>query len=339
MPLSLILREGVKFVGKESVLLLFDEKRPFWNRKLVEMAGEDPSVLDDLAAEGLLERVEKGFCLTGTGRERFGKWAAESWLESNPGAVPDDPDLEGMKLETALLFERSFRGFQGTKKITVSPDMEIFPDVPPRDLFQLRGEDLQWHFDENPRVSMIREIFPRDREPGEEGLDKVEERVDGTGTGRVPWSPHLLCVNQCDYVYYWRSRVDTDRWGLLNTDRLFLKVIKDPGSFDLEEAAMDMALFSLFLLDNRHVYLPGCFDIDVHQQSAFTWWFWATETQEEARSLASRLGTLGRDLVSPAEPTDAWTISLEALNRYDRKADSFYEFVDDLAIPVTRGGA
>ncbi|HAK40278.1 MAG TPA: hypothetical protein DCM24_00570 [Synergistaceae bacterium] len=95
----------------------------------------------------------------------------------------------------------------------------------------------------------------------------------------------------------------------------------------------------MFLLDNRHVYLPGCFDIDIHQQSTFTWWFWATRTQEEAMRLASRLGQAGRGLVSPAEPTDVWTISLEALEAYDRKAESFYEFVDDLALPVSRKGS
>ena len=326
-------------MSKESVLLLFDENRPFWNDKLVDMVGEDPTVLRDLAVEGLLTRVEEGYCLTGMGRDRFQKWAAESWLESVPGEVPPDPQLEGMKLETALLFERGFRGFQGTKQVTVSPKLEIFPDIPPEELFSMPEGKLKWRFEENPQVLRLKELFPREREPGEEGLPEVEERVDGVGAGRVLWSPHLLCVNQCDYVWYWRSRVDTDRWGLLNADRLFLRVLRDPGLFGLEEAARDMALFSLFLLDNRHVYLPGCFDIDVHQQSAFTWWFWCTGTRAEAEDLASRLGREGRNLVFPAEPTDAWTISLEDLRNYDRKAESFYEFVDDLAIPVTRGGA
>lgn len=326
-------------MSKESVLLLFDENRPFWNETLVDMAGEVPSVLRDLAAEGLLARVDDGFCLTDDGRETFRQWASESWLESTPGEVPPDPPLEGMKLETSLLFERGFRGFHGTKKVTVSPKLEIFPATSPKELFSISGEKLKWSFEENPQVLSLKKTFPRDREPGEESLRDVEDRVDGTGAKRVPWSPHLLCVNQCDYVWYWRSRADTDRWGLLNADRLFLSLVRDPGSFDLEQAASDMAHYSLFLMDNRHVYLPGCFDIDVHQQSAFTWWFWCTRTRAGAQDLASRLGSEGRNLVLPAEPTDAWTISMEDLRNYDRKAESFYEFVDDLAIPVTRGGA
>lgn len=323
----------------ERVLLLFDESRPFWTGRLVEMAGEDPSVLEGLASEGLLQRTGEGFCLTGKGIGKFREWAAESWLDASPGGEPEDTLAEGMKLETALLFERGFKGFQGTKRVIVSPKLEVFPAIPPESLFSLKGDSISWSFRENQEISEMMKAFPRDREPGEEKLEELERRISGAKTPRSPWSPHLLCINQCDYVYYWRSRADTDRWGLLNADRLFLNVVPDPANFSLEEAAGDIAAFSLFLLGNRHVYLPGCFDIDVHQQSAFTWWFWATATQDEAHSLAARIGTLGRDLVSPAEPTDAWTISLEALNRYDRKAESFYEFVDDLAIPVTRGGA
>lgn len=322
----------------ERVLLLFDENRPFWTERLVKMAGEDPLLLEKLADNGLLKKAGDGFCLTEEGRGMFRKWAAESWLEALPGGEPGDLLIEGMKLETALLFERGFKGFQGTKQVIVSPKLEIFPDIQPADLFSVSNSNVQWFFGGNPVVSGLMNAFPRDREPGSESLRELEGRVSESGMTRTPWSPHLLCINQCDYAYYWRSRVDTDRWGLLNTDRLFLNVVRDPEHFTLADAARDIASFSLFLLDNRYVYLPGCFDIDTQQQSAFTWWFWATETQKEATDLASRLGTAGRSLIVPAEPTDAWTISIEALRAYDDKAESFYEFVDDLAVPITRRG-
>lgn len=326
-------------MNPERVLLLFDENRPFWTERFVEMAGEDPLLLEKLAENGLLKKAEDGFCLTEEGRGKFREWAAESWLEALPGGEPEDLAIEGMKLETALLFERGFKGFRGTKKVTVSPKLEIFPDITPADLFSVSGGGPKWSFNENPEVLKLTKAFPRDRDPGAESLKELEERVSSGGIIHSPWSPHLLCINQCDYVYYWRDRMNIDRWRLLNTDRLFLNAVRDPERFTIEDAARDVALFSLFLLDNRHVYLPGCFDIDTQQQSAFTWWFWATGTQAEAAALAERLGRAGRSLISPAEPTDAWTISIEALRAYDNKAESFYEFVDDLAIPVTRGGS
>ena len=323
-------------MGMERVLLLFDESRPFWTEELIELAGEDPTAAVSLEKEGYLENLEGGFCLTARGREAFLRWAAESYLESLPGGKPDDPGLEGLKLKTALLFERGFKGFQGTKKVTLSPGLEYFPRVPMVETFSLTGGAIAWDLLEHPGVVKMLSSFPRGRDSGGESLTELEGRVDGLGLERVTWSPHVLCLNQCDYAYYWRSRADTDRWGLLNTDRLFLNIVRDPRSFGLGEAASDITAFSLFLLDNRHVYLPGRFDIDVHQQNSFSWWFWATRTEEEARELARRLRHAGRGLVAPAEPADAWTISLEALGAVSRKADSFYEFVDDLAIPVTR---
>ena len=322
----------------ERVLLLFDENRPFWTERLVKMAGEDPLLLEKLADNGLLKKTGGGFCLTDEGRGMFRKWAAESYLECIPGGEPGDPELEELKLETALLFERGFKGFQGTKRVIVSPRLEYFPGIPPGEIFSISEGSIQWRLLEHPLVADLTSSFPRGRSGEGESLQDLERGVDALKVDRVPWSPHLLCINQCDYAYYWRSRLETDRWGLLNADRLFLMLVRDPENFDLEKAASDMAAFSMFLLDNRHVYLPGCFDIDIHQQSTFTWWFWATGTRKEAMDLASRLSQAGRGLIQPAEPADAWTISIEDLRVYGNRAESFYEFVDDLAIPVTRGG-
>jgi len=326
-------------MSRERVLLLFDEHRPFWTERLIGIAGEDPSSAAILEKEGLLQPLAGGFCLTGKGRETFIEWAAESYLEALPGEVPEDPLLEEMKLEAALLFERGFKGFQGTKQVIVSPKLECFPDIPPSELFLVRNGALKWCFHEHPEIKRLMSLFPRDRSSEGESLEGLEKKALDSGMNRISWSPDILCINQCDYAYYWRSRLGTDRWGLLNADRLFLKIVRDPSNFDLNLAAADIALFSLFLIDNRNVFLPGCFDIDVHQQSAFSWWFWATGTREEAMELASRLGQAGRSLIEPAEPADAWTISIEDLRIYGNRAESFYEFVDDLAIPVTRGGA
>jgi hypothetical protein len=102
------------------------------------------------------------------------------------------------------------------------------------------------------------------------------------------------------------------------------------------ELLPDIAKFSLFLLDNRQVYLPGCFDIDTQEQTAFTWWFWAVETRDEAKVLLHKLRPLADLLAAPAMPTDLWVISLEDLRAYDEKAESFYEFVDAVAECLTR---
>jgi len=161
----------------ERVLLLFEENRPFWTERLVEMAGEDPLLLDKLAEKGLLKKTGGGFCLSDDGRCRFREWAAESWLEALPAGDPEDPLLEGLKVETALLFERGFKGFHGTKKVFVSPELEFFPDMMPTDLFSISGDHVQWRFKENPGVSGLVKAFPRDREQGSESLKELEEDI------------------------------------------------------------------------------------------------------------------------------------------------------------------
>ncbi|KUL01200.1 MAG: Uncharacterized protein XE12_1155, partial [Synergistales bacterium 54_9] len=76
----------------ETVLLLFDRKRPFWTAELLELAGEDPSTADGLEKKGLILRRDGGFVLSDAGRERFKQWAAESWLDTEPAQDPMDTD-------------------------------------------------------------------------------------------------------------------------------------------------------------------------------------------------------------------------------------------------------
>ena len=158
----------------ERVLLLFDENRPFWTERLIGMAGEDPAVAVSLEKEGLLKSLGRGFCLSEEGRVVFSRWAAESYLESLPGGEPGDPELEELKLETALLFERGFKGFQGTKRVIVSPRLEYFPGIPPGEIFSISEGSIQWRLPEHPLVADLTSSFPRGRSGEGESLQDRE---------------------------------------------------------------------------------------------------------------------------------------------------------------------
>lgn len=320
----------------EKVLLLFDRKRPFWTGELVELAGEDPTTLSRLEKEGLLEKLDDGYVLSGPGQERFRQWAKESWLDAEPANPPKDTRLEKNRLETALRFDKGFKGFYGTKQILIAPELTFFPKLQEDRLYNVTPGGIQWLFPSDPLVEELVERFPRQRQAAETDLETLKDWIREKNVPVGTFVPDLLCLNQCDYAYYWRHTVPTDHHGFLNKDRLFLRFLPDPVSLMPVEVLPDIARFSLFLLDNRQVYLPGCFDTDVHEQTAFTWWFWAVETRDDAKDLLQKLRPLGDLLAAPAAPTDLWIISLETLRAYDEKAESFYEFVDAVAECVTR---
>ncbi len=320
----------------EKVLLLFDRKHPFWTEELITLAGEDQSALSHLEEDGLLDKKDDGYVLSETGRDRFRQWAQESWLDAEPGGQPKDTKLEKKRLETALRFDKGFKGFHGAKQIFVAPELRFFPNLQEDRLYNVTPGGVQWLFPSDPLVEELVERFPRQRQPAETDLAALEDWITDRNIPVGAFTPDLLCLNQCDYAYYWRHAVPTDLHGFLNKDRLFLRFLPNPASLMPVEVLPDLARFSLFLLDNRHVYLPGCFDIDVHEQTAFTWWFWAVETREEAKTVLSKLRPLGDLLAAPAAPTDLWVISLEDLREYNEKAESFYEFVDSVAKSVTR---
>jgi len=320
----------------EKVLLLFDRKHPFWTAELIDLAGEDQSALSHLEKEGLLEKKDDGYVLSEAGRERFRQWAEESWLDAEPGVPPEDTKLEKNRIETALRFDKGFKGFHGTKQIILTPEFRFFPNLQEDRLYKVTPGGIQWLFPSDPLVEELIDRFPRQRQPAETDLAALEEWIKDRNIPVGTFAPDLLCLNQCDYAYYWRHTVPTDLHGFLNKDRLFLRFLSDPDSFMPVDVLPDLARFSLFLLDNRQVYLPSCFDIDVHQQTAFTWWFWAVETKEDAKKVLHKLRPVGDLLAAPAAPTDLWVISLEELREYNEKAESFYEFVDAVAECVTR---
>ena len=323
-------------MSRERVLLLFDRKRPVWTPELVSLAGEDPVTLSALENGGLLSCKENVFSLTDQGFETFRTWAAESWLDAEPGEPPVDTAMSLMALEASLLFERGFRGFHGTKRVTVSPELPYRPGIPASGVFATDGDDFTWLYPEDEGLASIVEHFPRTRRAGDKDLEEIDMWLAEQALPPATFKPDMLCVNQCDYQWYWRDRRNTDRFGFLNSDRLFARLLPDPEQLTLEQVLEDLGKFGLFLANNRHLYLPGCFDIDTQQQSCFTWWFWITVTEDQARLLAKRISRYCPKLVEPMMPVDLWTMSLERLRAWNEKAESFYEFVDALAIPVSR---
>lgn len=323
-------------MSKEKVLLLFDKKRPFWTKELVKLAGEDPKELDALESSGLIAAKGNGYVLTEKGKKQFRQWAEELWLEETPGDEPENASLEERRLELALRFDLGFKGFKGHKQSFIKPELSFFPNLPMDRIYSCVAGNIKWLLMNDPLILEMQQLFPRDRKPKSEDLLTLEKWINDRGVLIGKFVPDILCLNQCDYEYYWRDNISTDRWGLLNKDRIFIRYLENPENVTIENLVEDMSRYALFLLNNRLVFLPGCFDIDTQQQSTFTWWVWCVDTVAQAKELSRRLKPLANILAAPSAPTDLWLLTIETLRSYDKKAESFYEFVDEVARCITR---
>ena len=327
-------------MGKESVLLLFDTPHPCWNRENTALAGEDPEMLELLRREGLLREEGGVYALTESGKERFRSEAAECWLDAVPGDFSGDGALAARRHLLALLLNRAFVGRWGEK--TFRPGAAL-PFLPPRcgaPLGHWTGAQFSWRYAQDAFLQEMDRRFPVPR-GGEDApvcLEAVERWRVREG---VPWETlelDLLGLQRYDVDHYRRFAPHPhDRFGLLNTDRLYCLFSPDPfQEHFFDEIFFHVGRLHLFLKAQRQIFLPWRFDHDMEEQPSANWAFFVTETEAEARRGAELLAPVGASLLEGATPLDLWTLSLEALRAVKTPHETFWDLFAETAIAVGR---
>ncbi len=327
----------------EEVLLLFDSRHPCWCKKTVALEGEDPEILEDLEQQGLLERrlgeEERAlFLLTSRGRARYQEMAEEYFLPSLPGTPPEDPERAHRRTLLELLLNRGFQGRWGIKEFRPAEALKYTPNLEEQSLWEESKEGFRWLYPEDSRVRSIQEGWPRpqkvpERDPSREERWKSWSGEQGLSFGTLELD--LLFLHHYDSEHFQHlSPPPGDIHGLFHTDRFYFQFLpsqeKNP-----RRLWKDLGAFQLWMMLQRHVFLPWYFDHDTTNYDGINWWFWVCEREAELEILQREVTPRGKALVEPALPLQLFGISLEALEENREKHEYHWDLFEKIARPLS----
>jgi hypothetical protein len=326
----------------ENTLLLFDEEHSCWTEVMVGLIGQDPGTLNVLLEKKLLEKEGEVYFLTHNGTERCRQVAKEFFLPSRPcppGAATDKRRVAKRSLLQLLLDKRHLQRW-GLKEYRKPFRFEL-PDLSRGELFSLSGRNLTWRYAENPVfVNMVRD-FPLAGLAARKELPPAPERLAAWAAENMPkkriMEADLLYKSRYDFQAYAQfPELPGDPCGLLNTDR-FLCFFGVPPEPENENALLTLlGEFHMFLTMLRRMYLPGYVDLDSLDQDGINWLLYVYEREDEASRCAELLAPLGRGLAGPAAPLEIWSLSFEALWKWDKPAESIHDLLPESAHPILR---
>jgi hypothetical protein len=331
---------------KETVLLLFDAQHPCWNEETVSLAGEDPQALPALEREGLLTKEGAFYVLSDAGVERFRFEAASAYYDAAPGTTPKDPRKMLRRNRMELLLRRSFLGRWGLKEPRPGACLPWFPSLTKEELFRREtGDTLVWTYTEHPSVRLLLDRYPLPSNANvlPPNLQEMRAFLHAKNISVSHLELDLLLLQHYDFEQYMHVPPHpNDELGFLNTDRLYCRLA--PPSLtgrnlhrdEMDAVCWDIGRLHLFLLWQRRVFLPWFFDRDTEEQDAINWWFWITDTEEEALVLQRSLMPLGEALSRPALPLDLWVLSLEALSTRTAREETFWDLFAETAHSIAR---
>ncbi len=322
-----------------SLLLLFDEEKPSWTEKLVQLADEDPALLADMVRDGLAERKGEICVLTGEGRAAFRKEAAESYLSAEPGTPALDLGKHLFRTRLRLLLDRKHIQRWGLKEYVPGACFSV-PDLEDALLFSLDGR-LDWKWPSSPAVERMRIDWPvtglAARRIASPPADASARWFENLGEVPAVFETDLLYLSRYDFQAYTSfDPLPGDRWGLLNADRFFCMDSPSPETVSLEWFLGTVGRFQLALEVLRRMVLPGFMDLDSHDQDGINWLVFLFETEKEAERCVSLLAHFGQDLIRPAIPMDVWALSFEALEAFSEKAETIHDLLPVIGKAVVR---
>lgn len=299
-------------MGKETVLLLFDVQHPCWNEETVALAGEDQEALLSLASEGFLEKKGAFYTLSGPGTDLFLTEAASAFYDASPGTTPENPERAHRRNRMELLLRRSFLGRWGLKESRPGARLPWFPSLDRQELFRAETTgEFTWTYTTHPHVQFLLDAYPLPKNahgpsPSLQGL-KTLLRKHNISVSHLELD--LLLLQHYDFEQYMHVPTHpNDELKLRNTDRLYCRLVPPftakKNLFspeEMETILWDMGRLHLFLLWQRRIYLPWFFDRDTEEQDAINWWFWITDTEEEAMAFQRRLSPFGEALSRPGD--------------------------------------
>lgn len=321
----------------ENIITRFDKDNPCWTAELLQLAGEDPELLPELARRGLLHQSKNIYYLTVAGEEAFERAAAELFIGTVPGRAPEDPERAAARTKLRMLLDNAHLQRWGLKDYYTGIKLSYHPKLREDEIFSLRNRELTWLYQDSPIYKKISEDFP--------GADIDKRSTDSVPPARLEeWcaanSPvagtlpvDLLYLSRYDFMEYRDFRGHpNDPLGLINADRFLFVFPGDDVAADLHT----IGRFHLWLNCLRRMRIPGYTECDTQEQFSVSWLVFATGKDEEAALVRKRLAAFADTLVRPAAPCEIWTMSFEALERAEKKQEVVSELFFSAAVPIQR---
>lgn len=328
----------------ESCLLLFSHERPCWDEETLALAGEDPDALRRLEDVGELVRIASGYGLTPQGvrtRERVSRDLCVP--VDSAGEVPIDEGRARELLErnrVEQLLDRAFVTDWGIKELSVGETFPVVPCLPDDRYFVLEGGRARALWPDAQLVRSFLEAFPHWgvsarplSAPGQEGLDRWAAE-NGAEAGSLTFD--LVLRSRYDFDHYRGFKpVPSDRFGFLNADRLFVrKVWGRP-----EDLLPWIGRLHIFLTEQRRIYLPGWFDIDMEEQENWVLLALVTDTEGQLEALTQTLRAWGHDLIDPANPLWILGTSIERMRNRKEPKRTLYDWFQEETVRILRPDA
>ena len=329
----------------DTVLLLFDKDHPCWDEETIALAGEDGEGLQRLKALGLLQETNSIYSLTEKGKNAFKELCKAQFVVVEPGTAPSDyEEQEKILWRTRLqcLLDNSFIARWGIKEYHTGKILDYVPGLSGQEICRLQNfTSLEWTYLSNPDVEKIKREFPvtglKAREIQPWNLEQISAWLEGNRIFTEQFVVDLLYLSRYDFAYYMKfPKHPNDVHGLINADRFFFFRALPPFEEHLPIFLETIGKVHLFLLNQRHMYIPGYVDLDWADQDSLSWVIWVTETEEEALSLLAQLSPFGSSLIEPAKPMDIWIISIEGLKGVKEKQETLFDLFSFMAHPVAR---
>ena len=317
----------------ETLITHFSREHPCWTRELLERSGEECGELDALERKWLLLCRDGVYCLSEEGRRAFSKISEELYLYAEPGDLPEAPDRCLMATELWMELERCNLQRGGLKRYLFRPRIPVRPALTREEVWNLDKGRLLWLYPENPAIKTMLEAHPlpqlherRTAPPDAQALQRwLELRSE-------PFVPDLAYITNYDFKQYCDFRGHPgDDMKLINTDRFFFSTV---GDGDTKSQLDVLGQFQRWLLELRHLKIPGYLDVDTQEQDSVNWLIFLTKRQETALEVQANLKQFGPSLIAPANPMEAWTLSLEELRRCPSGRELIWDVLPEAGQPV-----
>ena len=265
-------------------------------------AGETLDGFNELLDKGLLAEQNNLYCLSDLGRKEFERISAELYLYETPGAAPLDFKRCAMTTELWLELERCNIQRWGLKRYLFRPELEVRP--------ALNNNNYYLELAANKSLA--------------EWLELDSEL----------FTPDLILLINYDFKNYLGFKpLEHDKLKLANTDRFIFVIVNN---ININEELDVIKKFYKFIIEQRYLRLPNCFDLDCHEQGSATWLIFVTELQADAINLQRELKNFAFNFIELLRPAEIWTLPLESLRDCEVGREVIWEVLPELGLPVCR---
>lgn len=317
-------------------LLLFSNDAPCWDQETFVLAGENLDSIGYLLSEEYIEECQDGFVLTHKGVRAREDMAKELYVSADKITTFDAREaLWNNRLY--LLTDKAFVGRFGLKEFTLKEKFEVLPYLPSSNLYEYDGSNLEYIWQKNPIIRSLLEKFPNPgkcREFTPPSLSMFQNWVSANKAQKGTLSVELMLRNRYDFELYRNDpELTNDIFRIKNADRFFfMKAQTD----NIEDLATRIGLLHIFMLTQRHVYIPGYVDFDSQMQENWTVVVLVADNEDEVVKLYDSFSPFEQQLITPAAPMYVIATSIERLRQVKKPKETVYDWFCEETTHIAR---